>query len=54
MKTYAGLVRLSCEKKSCKKVKKNIVPECIDCKDVKVEILDLENKPLKRRTKNGR
>ena len=55
MKTYRGLVRLKCKKKTCKQVLKDIIPDCFFCKDVKVEIIDLENKLLKTRSKkNGR
>jgi len=55
MKTYRGLVRLKCKKKTCKQVNKDMIPDCIDCKDVKVEIIDLENKLLKtRKVKHGR
>jgi len=28
-----------------------MVPDCMDCKDVKVEIVDLDNKVLKVRSK---
>jgi len=40
---------MKCKAKRCKLKLKNIIPDCIDCKDVKFEITDLNDKVLKEK-----
>ena len=45
MKSYKGVVYMTCKDKKCKIVAE-VQPDCINCPKVKIEILDLESKSL--------
>ena len=44
MRTYKGIVTITCDAASCDKVAGNVEPECINCICGTVGIIDLEGK----------
>ena len=54
MKTYKGLITIECGKKKCilKKPLKDVCPECSNCRQSLIKIVDLEGKLLTTIVKN--
>ena len=46
-KTYRGIVRIECTAESCDAgIANDVIPECMNCEMARVDILDLEDRPV--------